>query len=92
MIINCLNKGGVIIYPTDSVYAIGCLVDNLIGLNKIIKFKSNKKSELTLSFLFKNISSTVVDLTYEEPIVLRRGKGSLYKKTHLIIKNRCVIE
>ena len=58
LIINCLNKGGVIIYPTDTVYAIGCLVDNLIGLNKIIKFKSNKKSELTLSFLFKNISST----------------------------------
>ncbi len=58
LIVNCLNNGGIIIYPTDTVYAIGCLVNNLNGLDRIMKFKSNKKSELTLSFLFKNISST----------------------------------
>ena len=52
-----LKKGGIIIYPTDTVYAIGCLFNNSKGLKRIMEFKSNKKDELTLSFLFKNISS-----------------------------------
>ena len=57
IITDVLRNGGVIIYPTDTVYAIGCLINNSEGLKRIIQFKSNKKDELTLSFLFNNISS-----------------------------------
>ena len=32
-------------------------MNNSKGLKRIMEFKSNKKDELTLSFLFKNISS-----------------------------------
>ena len=51
IITDVLRNGGVIIYPTDTVYAIGCLINNSEGLKRIIQFKSNKKDELTLSCL-----------------------------------------
>lgn len=34
-----LQKGGIIIYPTDSAYAIGCLLDNHDGLARIRRFR-----------------------------------------------------
>ena len=53
IITEVLKKGGIIIYPTDTVYAIGCLINNSEGLKRIMEFKLNKKDELTLSFYLK---------------------------------------
>lgn len=33
--VEALNKGGVIAYPTDSTYALGCLIGNKKGLDRI---------------------------------------------------------
>ena len=57
IIIDVLKSDGVIIYPTDTVYAIGCMSNSSVGLKKLLKLKSRKVDKLTLSFIFKDISS-----------------------------------
>jgi len=56
LIVNILKNEGIIIYPTDTVYAIGCMSNSSNGLKKILKIKKSKVDNLTLSFMFKNIS------------------------------------
>ncbi len=51
-----LKKGALVIYPTDTVYAIGCLSDNPVALEKLARLKDIKLEKAPLSFLFKNIS------------------------------------
>lgn len=47
--VEVLKKGGVIIYPTDSGYALGCTMDNKHGLEKICQIRDlNKKHNFTL--------------------------------------------
>lgn len=44
-----IKKGGVIIYPTDSGYALGCSMDNKRGLERICQIRSlDKKHNFTL--------------------------------------------
>ncbi|MDG2371708.1 MAG: L-threonylcarbamoyladenylate synthase [Flavobacteriaceae bacterium] len=57
IIIDVLKNDGVIIYPTDTVYAIGCLSNSSIGLKKLLRLKSSKADKLILSFIFKDIST-----------------------------------
>jgi len=48
--VEILKSGGVIIYPTDSGYALGCLMDNKHGLEKICHIRDiNKKHNFTLA-------------------------------------------
>ena len=51
-IIDILNKGGIFVFPTDSVYSIGCLMSNQKGIQRIIKLtgKAEKKSNMSLFF------------------------------------------
>jgi tRNA threonylcarbamoyl adenosine modification protein (Sua5/YciO/YrdC/YwlC family) len=47
--VEIIKTGGVIIYPTDSGYALGCLMDNKRGLERICKIRSlDKKHNFTL--------------------------------------------
>lgn len=47
--VEIINKGGVIIYPTDSGYALGCLMENKRGLERICQIRSlDKKHNFTL--------------------------------------------
>ena len=48
--VEIIKKGGVIIYPTDSGYALGCLMDNKHGLERIRHIRSlDKKHNFTLA-------------------------------------------
>ncbi len=47
--VEIINKGGVIIYPTDSGYALGCSMDNKQGLERICQIRDlDKKHNFTL--------------------------------------------
>lgn len=47
--VEILKSGGVIIYPTDSGYALGCTMDNKRGLDKICQIRDlDKKHNFTL--------------------------------------------
>lgn len=49
-VIDCLKNGGVIIYPTDTVYGLGCDIYNLRAIERLCKIKgiNPKKSNLAI--------------------------------------------
>lgn len=56
MIIECLENDGVIIFPTDTIYAMGCSVNSSRGLDKIARIKGIKKEKANFSFIFHDLS------------------------------------
>jgi len=56
-IIEVLKKGGVIIYPTDTVYGLGCDITNLKALERIAKIKGIKLERSNFSFICQDLSN-----------------------------------
>jgi tRNA threonylcarbamoyl adenosine modification protein (Sua5/YciO/YrdC/YwlC family) len=56
MIIDCLKHGGVIIYPTDTVYGIGCDIEHPEAIERICQIKQINPAKAQLSFLCNNLS------------------------------------
>ena len=52
-----LENGGMIIFPTDTVYALGCLSNQKERLKDIARIKGIKLEHAPLSFLFSDIRS-----------------------------------
>ncbi|RFC55164.1 L-threonylcarbamoyladenylate synthase [Brumimicrobium aurantiacum] len=55
-IVKALKNGEIIIYPTDSVYAIGCDLKNKKALEKLAKFKGIKLKQSKFSIICKDLS------------------------------------
>ncbi len=55
-IVSVLKKGGVIIYPTDTVYGIGCDIFNSRALDRLKQIKQIKGNRLNLSFICYDLS------------------------------------
>ncbi len=55
-IVDCLKNGGVIIYPTDTVYGLGCDIHNAKAVEKICKIKGIKPEKANLSFICNDLS------------------------------------
>jgi len=55
-IVGILKDGGIIIYPTDSLYAFGCDITNAHAVEKICKIKNIDPGKMPLSFVCSNIS------------------------------------
>ena len=51
-----LQNGGVIIYPTDTVYGLGCDITNLKAVEKIARFKGVKVEKSNFSFICSDFS------------------------------------
>ena len=56
MIIDCLNDDGVIIFPTDTIYGIGCSVKSSKAFERIVQIKGIRKEKATFSFIFHDLS------------------------------------
>ena len=54
--VEVLRKGGLLIYPTDSVYAIGCDLKNKRALEKLAKLKDVKLSKANFSIICYDLS------------------------------------
>lgn len=52
----CLKSGGLIAYPTDSVYALGCDINNLKAIEKLCLIKGVKPEKAQFSIIFRDIS------------------------------------
>lgn len=50
-----LNEGGMIIFPTDTVYALGCLSTQGERLKDLAKIKGVKLEQAPLSFIFEDV-------------------------------------
>ncbi|MFT6334416.1 MAG: tRNA threonylcarbamoyl adenosine modification protein (Sua5/YciO/YrdC/YwlC family) [Saprospiraceae bacterium] len=62
MIAEKMNKGAVVIFPTDTVYAMGCIMTNKGSIDRIIKISGKKEKQAKLSLICKDIK-TVADFT-----------------------------
>jgi tRNA threonylcarbamoyl adenosine modification protein (Sua5/YciO/YrdC/YwlC family) len=51
-----LKSGGVIIYPTDTIYGIGCDIFNTKAIEKICEIKGVKLANANPSFLFHDLA------------------------------------
>lgn len=55
-IVSILRDGGVIIYPTDTVYGIGCDITKPKAIERIIKIKEMKPKDAKFSFICSDLS------------------------------------
>ena len=51
-----LKKGGLIIYPTDTVYGLGCDITNAKAVEKIARIKGIKVDKSNFSFICNDLS------------------------------------
>jgi len=56
-VVDVLRRDGVIIFPTDSVYAIGCSLDSQKAMNKIAKLKGIKSEKAHFSIICSSLSN-----------------------------------
>ena len=55
-IANCLKDGGVIIYPTDTIYGLGCDIHHQKAVERICKIKNVDPQKAQLSFICRYLS------------------------------------
>ena len=74
-IVEVLRNGGLIIYPTDTVYGLGCDITNTKALEKIARIKGVKLEKANFSFVcsdLKNLSDYVKQIDTSTFKLLKR--------------------
>jgi len=56
-VVDVLRNGGLIIYPTDTVYGLGCDITNTSALEKIAQIKGVKLDKANFSFICEDLSN-----------------------------------
>jgi tRNA threonylcarbamoyl adenosine modification protein (Sua5/YciO/YrdC/YwlC family) len=56
MVSECLEKGGIIAYPTDTIYGLGCSILRPDAIEKICAIKQIKPEKANLSFICADLS------------------------------------
>ncbi|HEX8270306.1 MAG TPA: L-threonylcarbamoyladenylate synthase [Flavobacterium sp.] len=56
-VVKVLRDGGVIIYPTDTVYGMGCDITSTKGLERIARLKGIKLDKANFSFVCSDLSN-----------------------------------
>ncbi len=61
-IVEVLQKGGIVVFPTDTVYSFGCSLKNKKGLEKLARLKGEKLSKANFSLICYDLSN-IADYT-----------------------------
>ena len=56
-VVNVLKNGGLVIYPTDTVYGLGCDITNSRALERLAKLKGIKLEKANFSFICSSLSN-----------------------------------
>ncbi|HUH18975.1 L-threonylcarbamoyladenylate synthase [Albibacterium sp.] len=56
-VVDILRKGGVIIYPTDTIYGIGCDITNPKAIERVCQIRGLKPEKANLSFICNDLTS-----------------------------------
>jgi tRNA threonylcarbamoyl adenosine modification protein (Sua5/YciO/YrdC/YwlC family) len=56
-VVAVLKKGGIIIYPTDTVYGLGCDITNQKAIEKIAKLRGVRPDKANFSFICYDLSN-----------------------------------
>jgi tRNA threonylcarbamoyl adenosine modification protein (Sua5/YciO/YrdC/YwlC family) len=65
-VVDCLQKGGVVIYPTDTIYGLGCDIFHHKAIERICRIKKVDPSKAQLSFICADLSH-LSDFTKQLP-------------------------
>jgi len=55
-VVECLSNGGVVIYPTDTVYGLACDIFKPRAFERIAQIKGIKKEKANFTFVFTDLS------------------------------------
>ena len=55
-VVKVLQNGGLIIYPTDTVYGVGCDITNTKAMEKVARIKGVKLEKANFSFICNDLS------------------------------------
>lgn len=80
-VVKVLKDGGLVIYPTDTVYGLGCDITNSKALEKIARIKGVKLEKANFSFVcsdLKNISDYVRQIDTPTFKILKRALPGPY--------------
>ena len=76
-VVGVLKKGGLIIYPTDTVYGLGCDITNVKALDRIAKIKGVKLERSNFSFICHDLSNLSDYVTQIETPIFKLLKRTL---------------
>ncbi|MCF6296668.1 MAG: threonylcarbamoyl-AMP synthase [Flavobacteriaceae bacterium] len=80
-VVSVLKNGGLIIYPTDTVYGLGCDISNNRALERIAKLKGVKLDKAKFSFIcydLSNLSEYVRQIDTPTYKILKRALPGAY--------------
>jgi tRNA threonylcarbamoyl adenosine modification protein (Sua5/YciO/YrdC/YwlC family) len=80
-VVEVLRNGGLVIYPTDTVYGLGCDITNSRALEKIAKIKGVKLEKANFSFVcydLSNLSDYVKQIDTSTFKILKRALPGPY--------------
>jgi tRNA threonylcarbamoyl adenosine modification protein (Sua5/YciO/YrdC/YwlC family) len=80
-VVEVLRDGGLIIYPTDTVYGLGCDITNSRALERIAKIKGVKLEKSNFSFIcsdLSNISDYIKQINTSTFKILKRALPGPY--------------
>ncbi len=80
-VVQVLKKGGLIIYPTDTVYGLGCDITNIKALEKVARIKGVKLEKSNFSFVchdLSNLSDYVKQIDTSVFKILKRALPGAY--------------
>ena len=76
-VVEVLKSGGLIIYPTDTVYGLGCDITNVKALERIAKIKGIKLERSNFSFICHDLSNLSDYVTQIETPIFKLLKRTL---------------
>ncbi|MGY4384088.1 tRNA threonylcarbamoyl adenosine modification protein (Sua5/YciO/YrdC/YwlC family) [Pedobacter sp. UYP24] len=76
-IVEVLKKGGIIIYPTDTVYGMGCDITNQKAIERICKLRGIKPEKANFSFICSDLRHISDYIKPIDTIVFRVLKKAL---------------
>ncbi len=80
-VVKVLQAGGLVIYPTDTVYGLGCDITNTKALEKVAKIKGTKLEKANFSFIchdLSNLSNYVKQIDTSTFKILKRALPGAY--------------
>ncbi len=76
-VVQCLRDGGVIVYPTDTIYGLGCDIMHPKAIERICRIKNIDPKKAQLSFVCYDLSDLSHYARQLTTPVYRKLKGSL---------------
>lgn len=68
-VVKCLQEGGIVIYPTDTIYGLGCDITKPKAIERIYKLKGLNPKKANLSFICKDLSQMAeYTLPFSKPV------------------------